>query len=410
MRCVVKGCSDRGAYLSLPQNSELNMKWREFITREPTPPGCSLTLLEPSENDRVCTSHFKGAMANFLIRESKLIAKIEEEKQEQIKLNEILNKKMQEAQSHSLIEKYQILTEMIHFQKKISRTVRSMETLEKDLQTLQREKEVTEVISEIERVKKEQDILNEVLSTKMHKAKSLPLIEKSQILTEMLSFQDEISKTTEYKKKLEERLDALLKVRANVPDLLKHRLDSDVEISSSVGEEIDALHELGQEIANQLKGEVGVSEVSGVRKVGEGGTTMKRRYHNECAFCHLQFASRSSLNNHWKKFEDKCMTRTFCREDHAHDMIVGKFSTKQEGLGFLNTLAETAPFRDVYTPKNETILTCRCKMDCPAKIPLKAVERQDPLHTVEYVLQACLGHEPAQPPQVLMLVEQGQQL
>ena len=52
------------------------------------------------------------------------------------------------------------------------------------------------MISDIERVKQEQDILNEVLSKKIKKAKSLPLIGKSQILTEMLSFQDNISKTT----------------------------------------------------------------------------------------------------------------------------------------------------------------------------------------------------------------------
>ena len=52
------------------------------------------------------------------------------------------------------------------------------------------------MISDIERVKQEQDILNEVLSKKIQKAKSLPLIGKSQILTEMLSFQDNISKTT----------------------------------------------------------------------------------------------------------------------------------------------------------------------------------------------------------------------
>ena len=104
------------------------------------------------------------------------------------------------------------------------------------------------------------------------------------------------------------------------------------------------------------------------------------------------------------------MTKIFCKEDHVHDVIVKKFSTKEKGFDFLNTLAKSAPFKDVYTPKDETNLTCRCKWDCPAKITLKAIERQDPRRTVEYVLKACVGHEPSQPPQVLLLVEQGQQL
>ena len=346
-------------------------------------------------------------MANFLIRESKLVAKIEEEKQEQDRLNDILTKKMQKAQSLPLIEKSQILTEMIHFQKKISRTVSSMEILEENLQSLQREKEVIELISEIERVKQEQDNLNEILSKKMQKAKSLPLIEKSKILTEMVSFQDKISNITESMKMLEERLDALLKVKADASGL--PRLDSNGEIPS-IEEEIDALHDLGREIAAQLAGEEESAGGTTRRKVGEeDGPTKPALYINECPFCNLQYATRESLKNHWRRYKDKCMTRSFCKEDHVHDVIVRKFSTKEEGLGFLNTLAESAPFKDVYTPKNETILTCRCRMDCPAKITLKAVERQDPKRTVEHVLQACVGHEPSQPPQVLLLLERGQQ-
>ena len=96
------------------------------------------------------------------------------------------------------------------------------------------------------------------------------------------------------------------------------------------------------------------------------------------------------------------MTKSFCKEDHAHKVIVKKFGTRKEGLSFIDrTLTRSAPFKD------ETNLTCRCKMDCPAKITLKAVKRQDPQSTVEYVLQACVAHEPSQPPQVLLLVEQG---
>ena len=302
MGCVVQGCSGLGAYFSLPKDPELNIKWRAAIKREPNQTGNSLTLLEPSEDGRVCCSHFKGPMANFLIRESKLIAKIEEEKQEQDRLNDILTKKMQKAQSLPLIEKSQILTEMIHFQKKISRTVSSMEILEENLQSLQREKEVIELISEIERVKQEQDNLNEILSKKMQKAKSLPLIEKSKILTEMVSFQDKISKITESMKMLEERLDALLKVKADASGL--PRLDSNGEIPS-IEEEIDALHDLGREIAAQLAGEEEAAGGITRRKVGEDGPTKPALYINECPFCNLQYATRESLKNHWRRYKDK---------------------------------------------------------------------------------------------------------
>ena len=357
----------------------------------------------------VCSSHFKGSMGNFLARESKLIAKIEEEKQEQDRLDDILTQKMKEAQSLSLIEKSQILTEMLMFQKTITRTISSLDKSENDLQTLYREREEIQLKSEIERVKQEQDILNEMLNKKMQKAKSLPLVEKSQILTEMLSFQDRISKTTGHKKMLEERLDTLQKVKEDA--LYLRKSDGDVE-TSSIKEEIDALHELGQEISTQLAGE---DEGAG-GKVGELEIDKKKwknlaLHENECPFCHLQYACRKSLNNHWRRFKEKCMTKNFCKEDHVHDVVVKKFSTKERGLVFLNTLAKSAPFKDEYTPKkDENILTCRCTLDCPAKITLKAVQRQNPQRTIEYVLQACVGHEPSQPPQVLQPVEEGQQL
>ena len=116
---------------------------------------------------------------------------------------------------------------------------------------------------------------------------------------------------------------------------------------------------------------------------------------------HLKITEKGSKTN-------KCMTKSFCKEDHAHKVIVKKFGTRKEGLSFIDrTLTRSAPFKDVYTLKDETNLTCRCKMDCPAKITLKAVKRQDPQSTVEYVLQASVAHEPSQPPQVLLLVEQG---
>ena len=159
------------------------------------------------------------------------------------------------------------------------------------------------MISDIERVKQEQDILNEVLSKKIKKAKSLPLIGKSQILTEMLSVQDKISKTTLSMKMLDERLDALQKVKEDETSDLP-RLDVDEEISTMT--ELHASPELGQEIATQLVGGGEVAGGTNVREVGQDGATkmktkMKKRpvyYNNECPFCNLQCTSRESLKNH----------------------------------------------------------------------------------------------------------------
>ena len=126
-----------------------------------------------------------------------------------------------------------------------------------------------------------------------------------------------------------------------------------------------------------------------------------RVYNNECPHCHDQFATRGSLRNHRKRFKGDCTTSVVCKDDHFHNVLVRKFDTKEEVLDFIDIMnGSFIEVYIVYNPKGLTNLECRCNPGCQAKINFKPVKRQDPQGTTEYVLHACLGHEPDPHPQV----------
>ena len=160
--------------------------------------------------------------------------------------------------------------------------------------------------------------------------------------------------------------------------------------------------QLTQEIASQLAHGIEIANVQEVEVVVDNNTEITidvnqnmpsmEVFINECPHCHEQYANRDSLRNHLKRLKGMCLTKKFCKDDHSHDLMAKKFSTKEEVMTFIDNL-DGPKFVEVYNPKEQTDLECKCTVGCQAKITYKPVKRQDSQETIEFVLHGCTSHK-----------------